>query len=179
MEFSRQEYWSGLPCPSPEDRPCPGIEPGSPALQADPLLSEPPGKPQSTKALFFFFLLLKDKLLWKRPLGQQIQWWLFAKLLLDLFPPPPGETEWTNHLYVSINYGNLLKTWLTCEADFSQVPGLSGRWALSLRCHLYFAISTFQEYQAPCVPLWRRPPANTWTARITMTSGPFLCCCQD
>ena len=35
MEFSRQEYWSGLPFPSPEDLPDPGIEPGSPALQAD------------------------------------------------------------------------------------------------------------------------------------------------
>ena len=39
-EFSRQEYWSGLPFPSPEDLPNPGIEPGSPALQADTLLSE-------------------------------------------------------------------------------------------------------------------------------------------
>ena len=45
MEFSRQEYWSGLPFPSPRDLPNPGIEPGSPALQADTLLSEPPGKP--------------------------------------------------------------------------------------------------------------------------------------
>ena len=44
MEFSRQEYWSGLPFPSPEDLPNPGIEPGSPALQADALPSEPPGK---------------------------------------------------------------------------------------------------------------------------------------
>ena len=35
MEFSRQEYWSGLPFPSPGDLPHPGIEPGSPALQAD------------------------------------------------------------------------------------------------------------------------------------------------
>ena len=42
MEFSRQEYWSGLPFPSPGDLPNPGIEPGSPALQADALLSEPP-----------------------------------------------------------------------------------------------------------------------------------------
>ena len=33
--YSRQEYWSGLPCPSPEDLPNPGIKPGSPALQAD------------------------------------------------------------------------------------------------------------------------------------------------
>ena len=45
MEFSRQEYWSGLPFPSPGDLPNPGIEPGSPALQADSLPSEPQGKP--------------------------------------------------------------------------------------------------------------------------------------
>ena len=44
MRFSRQEYWSGLPFPFPEDFPDPGIEPGSPALQADALPSEPPGK---------------------------------------------------------------------------------------------------------------------------------------
>ena len=44
MGFSRQEYWSGLPFPSPGDLPNPGIEPGSPALQTDALLSEPPGK---------------------------------------------------------------------------------------------------------------------------------------
>ena len=45
MEFSRQEYWSGLPFPSPGNLPDPGTEPGSPALQADTLPSEPPGKP--------------------------------------------------------------------------------------------------------------------------------------
>ena len=49
MEFSRQEYWSGLSFPSPGDLPDPGIEPGSPALQADALPSEPPGKPLITK----------------------------------------------------------------------------------------------------------------------------------
>ena len=43
-EFSRQEYWSGLPFPSPGYLPNPGIEPGFPALQADALPSEPPGK---------------------------------------------------------------------------------------------------------------------------------------
>ena len=44
MGFSGQEYWSGLPFTSPGDFPDPGIEPSSPALQADALLSEPPGK---------------------------------------------------------------------------------------------------------------------------------------
>ena len=44
MGFSRQDCCSGLPFPSPGDLPDPGIEPGSPALQADALPSEPPGK---------------------------------------------------------------------------------------------------------------------------------------
>ena len=44
MGFSRQEYWSGLPCPPPGELPDPGIKPRSPALQADSLPSEPPGK---------------------------------------------------------------------------------------------------------------------------------------
>ena len=43
MGFYRQEYWSGLPFPSPGDLPNPGTEPRSPALQADSLPSEPPG----------------------------------------------------------------------------------------------------------------------------------------
>ena len=45
MGFSRQEYWNGLPFPSPGDLPNPGIDPRSPALQADALTSEPSGKP--------------------------------------------------------------------------------------------------------------------------------------
>ena len=49
MEFSRQEYCSGLPFSSPGDLPDPGIQPLSPALQADSLLSEAPGK------LIFYF----------------------------------------------------------------------------------------------------------------------------
>ena len=49
MEFSRQEYWSGLPFVSPGDLPDPGIKPGSPTLQADALPSEPPeGVPMRT-----------------------------------------------------------------------------------------------------------------------------------
>ena len=49
MEFARQEYWSGLPFPSPGDLPDPGIEPRSPALQVDALPSESPGKPMLKK----------------------------------------------------------------------------------------------------------------------------------
>ena len=48
MGFSRQEYWSGLPFPSPGDLPNSGFEPGSPAFQAEALTSEPPGNPPSS-----------------------------------------------------------------------------------------------------------------------------------
>ena len=46
MGFSRREYWSGLPFPSPGDLPNPGIKARSPTLQADSLPSEPPGDPK-------------------------------------------------------------------------------------------------------------------------------------
>ena len=48
MEFSRPEYWSGLPFPSPGALPSPGIEHMSPTLRADSLPAEPPGKPKNT-----------------------------------------------------------------------------------------------------------------------------------
>ena len=63
MGFSRQEYWSGVPLPSPGDLPNPGIEPGSPALQADALPSEPPGKLTS-----FHFMCVTPPATW-RPAG--------------------------------------------------------------------------------------------------------------
>ena len=53
MGFSRQEYWSGLPFPSPGDLPDPGIEPRSPSLQAETLLPEPAGKPTSGGGMYF------------------------------------------------------------------------------------------------------------------------------
>ena len=54
MEFSRQEYWGGLPFPSPGILPNPGIEPGSPSLQANFLPSVLPGKPQSHQKTILF-----------------------------------------------------------------------------------------------------------------------------
>ena len=56
MEFSWQEYWSGLPFPSSGDLPDPGIEPRSPALQAGSLPSEPLGKPLKQLTIFQFIL---------------------------------------------------------------------------------------------------------------------------
>ena len=51
MEFSRHEYWSGVPFPSPGDLPDPGIKPGSPTLHTDALPSKPPGKSIITKGI--------------------------------------------------------------------------------------------------------------------------------
>ena len=58
MGFYRQEYWSGLPFPSPGDLLDPGIEPMSPAFQADALTSEPPGKPSKMN-----LIIIKDSLI--------------------------------------------------------------------------------------------------------------------
>ena len=55
MGFSRQEYWSGLPFPSPGDLPDPGIEPRSPTFQADALTSVPPGKDSLYSIVLYSF----------------------------------------------------------------------------------------------------------------------------
>ena len=86
LGFSRQGYWSGLPFPSPGDLPNPGIELGSPALQADALLSEP------QKGLRIMFPPFKKEgyLLFFKSEGQRtagipkIWWWWWWWLLLLL-----------------------------------------------------------------------------------------------
>ena len=87
MGFSRQESWSGLPFPSPGDLPNPGIDPGSPALQADTLTSEPPGKPYYNflretfkKRLHNFQILLG--------LYQPFHWWWFGHWVCPTFVTP-------------------------------------------------------------------------------------------
>ena len=54
MGFSRQEYWNGLPLPSPGDLPDPGIEHASPALAGRFFTAEPPGKPNHTHDALYF-----------------------------------------------------------------------------------------------------------------------------
>ena len=62
MEFSRQEYWSGLPFPPPGDLPNPGTKPGSPAFQADALPSELPGKPKHEMGVKYLLALFSSPL---------------------------------------------------------------------------------------------------------------------
>ena len=71
MEFSRQEYWSGLPFPSPRHLPDPWIKPQSPTLQADSLPSEPPGKP----SLFLRVTILDTSEKWNCAMLNSNQYW--------------------------------------------------------------------------------------------------------
>ena len=83
MGFSRQEYWSGLPFPSPGDLSNPRIEPGSPALEADTLTSEPPGKlfqMPSTNGIFSFNWSIWWGNLFKVSFSKNIVFSLFHKM---------------------------------------------------------------------------------------------------
>ena len=64
MRFFRQGFWSGLPCPPPGDLPNPGIEPRSPALQADSLLTELQGKPYEIILYYFTIHIVNSELPW-------------------------------------------------------------------------------------------------------------------
>ena len=84
MGFSRQEYWNGLPFPSPGNLPDPGIEPRSPVLQADALTSEPPGRSKFNRIRnplreTLCYILLRVKMHIKTKEG-----YLFIALALDL-----------------------------------------------------------------------------------------------
>ena len=68
MGFFKQEYCWGLPFPSPGDLFEPGIEPGSPALRTDSLLSEPPGKPRGSKESLY------SKGLWQGERRKMMPW---------------------------------------------------------------------------------------------------------
>ena len=67
MGFSRQEYWSGLSFPSPGDLPDLGIEPESPALQAESVPTEPPGKPHSGEKEATFIGRIDVRLVYQLP----------------------------------------------------------------------------------------------------------------
>ena len=87
MGFSRQEYWSGLPFPSPGDLPDPGIEPWSPTFQADALTSEPPGNSKWIKDLN---VKPETKKLLEENIGRTFDDINQSKILYD---PPPRAME--------------------------------------------------------------------------------------
>ena len=80
MGFPRQEYWGGLPFPSPGDLPNPGVKPGSPALQADSLPTESPGKPCKYGILHEFMVPSKYFITDRYLLNEQVNEW-FASIV--------------------------------------------------------------------------------------------------
>ena len=88
MEFSRPEYWSGLPYPSPGDHPNPGIEPRSPALQADSLPTEPSGKPREKEYLVDLFIFKHIILLLLNKIFTTLFWFIIS--LVHYFFPAYG-----------------------------------------------------------------------------------------
>ena len=95
--FSRQEYWSGLLFPSPGDLPDPGIEPGSPALQADCLWSEPQGSPSVNYAILNICKLLKDEILkvTKTEVCNCVRWWVLHVICTNVDGPRDCPAEWS------------------------------------------------------------------------------------
>ena len=118
MEFSRQEYWSGLPFPSPGDLPNPGIEPRSPTLQVDSLLSEPPGKSNSAKDLVSSF---PSK--YKHPRtnkGHTSGEWIWLRSRDEC-----GPGSWQNLPFITPSHGVFAHMITGCLLEWG--PGLSKR----------------------------------------------------
>ena len=120
MGFSRQDYWSGLQCPSPGDLPNPGIEPSSPSLQADSLPSEPPGKPivpvQSGSRNCFLhsiFILFRSWTGWG-------------------WPPLRGQKSWLTLFSLPIQMLILSRNTLTDTSRIYLTKCLSPPWSLPL-----------------------------------------------
>ena len=116
QEFSRPEYWSGQPCPSPWHLPNPGIEPRSPTLQVDSLLTELSGKLYSTEPpreprLHFYPLSTSEKIKEVKPQGgDRVAW---------------GHTEpWCELWFIWVQYlGLLLWAKLSFEPQISALVG--------------------------------------------------------
>ena len=85
MGFSRQEYWSGLPCPAPGDLPNPGIKPASPALQAGSLPLSHRGSPRSNALISKEEPVVKSKCLPPTYCALSIVWRQFLDLFLIVF----------------------------------------------------------------------------------------------
>ena len=120
MGFSWQEYWSGLPFPSAGDLPDPGIEPGSPAFQADTLTSEPPGKPTN---VYIWNLERWQWWPWFNPWVWKIPWgrkWKPTPVLL------PGESHGGRSLVGYSPWGP--KEWDMTEPHGNRKPNIYNRY---------------------------------------------------
>ena len=168
MGFSRQDYWSGLPFPSPGDLPNPGIGPRSPALQADTLLSEPPGKPLDAPEIMADDRVMMLKC-WEEP-TQQV--WLLVPCVSPRKPgaltnPQPTLGSVVLRRPVMSVMDGVVFTWSSgpCPAglsgSFAQMPRLMMcTWfhCWSLEFQLLWLIDSWMGLCDPS-------PVNTWTLR--------------
>ena len=134
MGFSGQEYWSGVPFPSPGDLPNPGIEPRSPALQADALSSEPPGKP----------------LVAKKPKSQKAKKPCFA------CPLTCGSDCTTASLSAFLLCSALVRTHRRSGVSLRCIPSASSLLCylrLAMSCPVQMKVTAPVSWSAPCPPL--------------------------
>ena len=150
MGFSRQEYWSGLPFPSPGDLPDTGTEPGCPALEADALTSEPPGK--SYKYVYYplvkysflithLFTRFRKGLRHTRHLAKHC-----AKGGTTTLPPSSGRLQSTKHQRVP---------------PFTEGPRAGGRLPTRSLCPVHLVLPTSHEFRVTAPTLQTRTPNLT------------------
>ena len=147
MGFSKQEYWSGLPFPSPGDLPNPGIEPRSPALQADSLPTELQGKPQVKVKVTQSYLTLFDTM------DYTFHGILQARIL-----------EW-----VSFSFS----WWSSQPRDWTQVSRIAGGFFTNWVCCLPPAVGVLLQdllLRTPKIPY----PINCWCLCLSLGSV-FFC----
>ena len=139
MGFSRQEYWSGVPFPSPGDLPNPGIEPGSPTLEADALTSEPPGNRYHNCVYLFVHRVERSQ--------THLSIWVHMHALIH---------TWTVWLLLLIPFGSCKKCCSEHNVNLSLLGfdcssfGLYPKWNCSVIWQLYFIY--FEEW--PRTAIW-------------------------
>ena len=152
MEFSRQEYWSGLPCPPPGDLTDPGIEPRPPALQADALPSELLGKPRDLYAA-------------AAAAAKSLQSCLTLCNPIDGSPPGspiPGILQTRTLEWVAISYSNAWK-WKMKVKLLSRVWLLATPWTAAYQAPL--SMGFFRQEYWSGVPL---PSPRDWYSHHIM-----------
>ena len=154
MGFSRQEYWSGLPWPSPGDLSNPGIEPRSPELQADSLPSEPPGKTQHMISVQNLTLSLPTTLqerdracVWEE-LGLPLSFCNFSvKERNKRERRRRNNYILANTLFFNNHRGiSLIEILLQWHAQGLKNLYLSSHWGF-LKNNLFLCLNTYQKYQ--------------------------------
>ena len=126
MGFSRQEYWSGLPFPSPGDLSDPGIKPGPPEFQADALTSEPPGNQDTLNGVNTRSPVVKEpQILPASYWSSNVKWKCWDYCQQYVLPLPHVNDEMVLHLYS-----------MPVVATRIQAPPLRRLWA-QLTCTLY------------------------------------------